>query len=145
MDFVVFAGARELKGDTLGYELYPLIGDDGELMGHRLYSEKSLKSKVIGGVYTGALFTERSAQLRGSVIYTRKIDDPRVIDWEAEDFQAKTRDKGRRLEAKVKRGEMTIDEIMRPIRERLVLARRRFDFELAAAIELRVLDSLRRR
>ncbi|AVX93305.1 hypothetical protein [Pseudomonas psychrophila] len=78
-DFV-YAGRRALKGDKPGAEIFRIV--DGRIADSFVFEAKTLKGKVIGGIYRGALFTDTKARGLGAVKYVDRWNDQGAcIDW----------------------------------------------------------------
>lgn len=142
-DFV-FAGARLLKGDEIGYAVCVLVNGVASET-ERLFKEPKLKTALIGGIYTGADFSERQARGLGAARWTSMYDAAdareRKIAWRAEHDSAMTFMRTKKLMADAKKVS-EIDEAMEPVRRAYTAARKRGDYTLAKAIETAVLESL---
>lgn len=139
-DFV-YSGRCALKGGKAGAEIHRL--DDGRLAGSYVFEARSLKGKVIGGIYRGALFTDNKARGLDDVKYVdRWKDQGACIDWRARDEAFDTNQRLCKLEAEAKKIN-EIEAIMLPLRKLHATYLRQYDNAGKEALEQAVMRALR--
>lgn len=137
----VYIGKRQLRDGKLGHFIMRLM-PDGELGKESGYRDLKKFRPVIGGIYTGAIFTEthskgiETAQFKG-----RWQDQIKLLEWQALDRVAETEMKRKRIEADARRTN-EMDNILLPIRRAIYNANRRGDYTEASAIRAAVQISL---
>ena len=137
----VYIGKRQLRDGKLGHFIMR-INSVGELDKESGYRDLKRFHPVIGGVYTGAVFSEKHAKGIETAKYDRQWPDPmKRLEWGALDRVAETAIKKKRIEADARRmNEM--DSILLPIRRAIYNANRRGDYTEAHAIRQAVEISL---
>ena len=139
-DFV-YAGRRALKGDKPGVEIYRIV--DGRLAYSFVFEAKSLKGKVIGGVYRGALFTDTKARGFGSVQFVDRWNDKGAcIDWRARDEAFEAQQRLAKLESDAKKMN-ELEALLLPLRKQYAVYSRQYDNAGKEALEQAVLRALR--
>ncbi|EMO9521326.1 hypothetical protein ACR3H8_19455 [Pseudomonas aeruginosa] len=139
-DFV-YAGRRVLKGDKAGAEIFRIV--DGRIADSFVFAAKSLKGRVIGGVYRGAEFSNNQARGLGAVEFVHRWKDQGAcIDWQARDEAFETEQRRSRLEADAKKVN-EIEAIMLPLRKLYASYSRQYDHAGKEALEQAVLRALR--
>lgn len=138
----VYCGRRLLANGKLSVAVRP-ISPSGELMRELHFSHSRKNEKTIGGVYSGALFSESSVQGLGNVQYSRRWQDKEdLIDWQSRDGEAECRIRASKLEADAKK----ISEIehgMLFLRRQYENYRKQRDHAGMAALEGAVVRALR--
>jgi len=141
LDFV-FAGRRILEKNKMGALIYP-IKTNGELGAARLYGYKFFKRCAVGGVYTGAKFTDNQISGHSAARYKQQWANlEQRIEWRALDEGAETQDRQAKLEADARKIS-DIERIMLPLREAYASFSRRYDRAGQQALEGAVLAALR--
>ena len=133
-DFV-YAGRRVLKGDKAGAEIFRIV--DGRIADSFVFAAKSLKGRVIGGVYRGAEFSNNQARGLGAVEFVHRWKDQGARDEAFETEQRRSR-----LEADAKKVN-EIEAIMLPLRKLYASYSRQYDHAGKEALEQAVLRALR--
>lgn len=125
----LIACIRLLEGGKLGEEL--------------CYDSKLFKGRVIGGVYTGALFGDKAVKL-SKIHYTKKWDDWIAVEgWTAQDQAAQGELKYLRMEEK-ERKTSELDKALLPWRKAYSTYIRQHDMLSAEALVHMVTRSLRK-
>jgi hypothetical protein len=137
----VFCGFR--KGDA-GLFISVATLRDG-VLGREMYFSKG-KSKrrwVVGGIYSGASFSDNGAKVLDDAHYVKAWEvQGDKIEWQAKSEQAEALARSEKLEADDrKRNEL--EELMLPIRKQYGALTKRRDRAGAAALEEAVLRALR--
>lgn len=97
-DFI-YCGRRVIKDAKLGIAIR-LILEGGVLSEERLWACPARHNRfVIGGVYTGAEFSDKQSFGLDSAKYVKVVDRNDVMLWQAKDEQANIEVKSLRLEA----------------------------------------------
>ena len=139
-DFV-YAGRRALKGDKPGAEIFRVV--DGRLADSFVFASKSLKGKVIGGVYRGAQFTDSQARGLGAVTFVERWKDQfACIDWRARDEAFEADQRRIKLEADAKKV-IEVEAMLLPLRKLYTSYSRQYDNAGKEALEQAVLRALR--
>jgi hypothetical protein len=119
------------------------INEDGTLQKEGLYLHKKGGEKVIGGIYRGALFSEKSSSNLDAASFVEKYHDTEsIIQWKARNDQAKTQDRILKLEKDAEKGN-EMDAMLITVRKLYSNYRKRNDFAGMEAIEAAMLRSLR--
>jgi hypothetical protein len=143
-DFV-YCGRRLLVSGKLAIAVRP-IAEDGTLQGERLFAFERKGHRSVGGVYSGARFTETQAAglFSPQLKFMRRwqeADDR--IEWEALDGAAEAADRARKMEADDKKVS-DIEAAMIPLRaqfERFRHMRNRGGMEALRAAVLAALEA----
>lgn len=140
-DFV-YAGHRVTVQGKAADCVYPI--ENGKL-GPRMLFPAERRKRVIGGVYTGASFSDTAASGIASSEYVREwpAAEP-VIEWEVRDEEAETELKGRKLERDAG-AQSVIERALRPLRDMHADYVGRGNYSSANALEVAVLRALRRK
>jgi hypothetical protein len=114
-DFV-YCGRRQLASGKLAFAVCA-INDDGTLMPERLFMFDRKAHRSVGGVYSGASFSEtQAAGLSARLTFVRRWPgEGDQIAWEALDGAAEAADRARKLEADDKKVS-EIERTMLPLR-----------------------------
>lgn len=138
-DFV-FTGWREHKG-RLYLAVTPI--QDGELLNTGHYSTKGKRRWVVGGVYTGAMFSSDTAKGLEQARYDRMWDDKgAIIHWQAVSDEAEATVRSVKVETDArKRNE--IEAAMLPLRKQYAVLLKQRDRAGLAALENAVVRALR--
>jgi hypothetical protein len=139
-DFV-YAGRRALKGNKPGAEILRIV--DGRIADSFVFEAKSLKGKVIGGIYRGALFTDTKARGLGSVTFVERWNDQGAcIDWRARDDAFEAQQRLAKLESDAKKVN-ELEALLLPLRKQYAVYVRQYDSAGKEALELALLRALR--
>ncbi|MBX8557164.1 hypothetical protein K5D56_26510 [Pseudomonas cichorii] len=139
-DFV-YAGRRALKGDKPGAEIFRIV--DGRISDSFVFEAKSLKGKVIGGIYRGALFTDTQARGLGAVNFVERWKDQLAcINWRARDEAFEADQRRIKLEADAKKVN-EVEAMLLPLRKLYASYSRQYDHAGKEALEQAVLRALR--
>lgn len=141
-DFV-YAGRRALKGGKPGVEIYRIV--EGRLSDSFVFESKSLKgkSKVIGGIYRGAQFTDDQARGLRVVTYVDRWSDPGAcIDWRARDEAFEAQQRLSKLESDAKKVN-ELEALLLPLRKQYAVYSRQYDHAGKEALEQALLRALR--
>jgi hypothetical protein len=139
-DFV-YAGQRALEGNKPGAEIYKLV--DGRLGDSYVFAAKSLKGKVLGGMYRGAEFSPDKARGIGSAAYIgrwKEMTD--CVIWRAREEAFETAQRLIKLESDAKKVN-EIEAIMLPLRKLYATYARQYDHAGKEALEQAVMRALR--
>ncbi|EPH9902636.1 TPA: hypothetical protein SL602_005399 [Pseudomonas aeruginosa] len=141
-DFV-YAGRRLLKSGKMGGEVFVVIG--GALGERMLFDYRTLKGKVVGGIYRGASFSADQVRDLSKASYQGQwADDLARMDWRVRDEAAESEQRTDKLEADAKRTH-EIEELLLPLRKLYASYSQRNDYGGKEALEAAVLRALRRR
>jgi len=140
----VYCGRRHLINGKLAFSVRA-IADDGTLMDERLFMFDRKAHRSVGGVYSGASFSEtQAAGLSANLKFVRRWPDGGdQIAWEALDGAAEVADRARKMEADDKKNS-EIEGSMVPLRaqfERFRHMRDRGGMEALRAAVLAALEA----
>jgi hypothetical protein len=129
----VYIGRRQLKDGKIGHFIRR-IDNTGELGKESGYVDLKKFRPVVGGVYTGATFSETHAKGIDSAKYNRQWPDVmHRLEWQALDRNTEAEIKRERIEKDARRTN-EMDRILLPIRRAIYNANRRGDYAEAHAI-----------
>lgn len=142
----VYAGLRPGASSTLVMAVYP-IDPQGALLRERCF-KADRRARVLGGVYSGALFTDEQVVGLYGASYTGKQwgreHADQVMTWEALDRTTRFQQRAKALEDDAKK-QTLIEETMAPLRDLYWAAVNRGDIETTMALERAVVAALKRR
>lgn len=137
----VYAGRRALKGDKPGAEIFQVV--NGQLGNSYVFAAKSLKGRIIGGVYRGAMFSKEQARGLGSAAFVERWKDQLAcIDWRSRDEAFEADQRRSKLEADAKKVN-EIESMLLPLRKLYASYSRQYDHAGKEALEQAVLRALR--
>jgi hypothetical protein len=116
---------------------------DGVLQDAGLYAFDRKAHRAIGGVYSGAVFSEEGIRnLSGDLVYQRRWDVREdLIDWQARDEAAESASRSKKLEADAKKIS-EIEKIMLPLRVQYENYRKKRDHAGMEALRAAVVNAL---
>lgn len=124
------------------------VNPDGTAMPEQLFAHhRKADRATIGGVYSGAQFTDTGATGLVAALVTgwdgmSKADFDSRIEWQAKDKHAKAREAAYKAEQDARKAD-ELESIMRPLRERYEACRVRRDHAGMAALEYAVVAALK--
>lgn len=120
-----------------------VIQENGQLKSEAFYPHKKNRERHIGGIYSGASFSENKVMGLDGVNYKGNyFDTESIIKWRARNDAAKTKERSLKLEKDAKKMNELV-ELLKPIRKLYSNYRKQNDNAGLEALEAAVLRALR--